>query len=91
MKFSHCSLNSPLFWESLTDRPDATCFALGSGSLDIGCETGTSTKELDPGVTLAVGWEIGTVASLGEVWAPGTGAVLESACRIGAVSSFAGF
>ncbi len=69
---------------------DASSFALGSGSFNLGCETGTSTKDLDPGVKFAAGWDIGTVASLGEVWDPGTGTVLVGACRIGAASSFVG-
>ncbi len=52
-----------LLWASHADRLDATSFALGSGRFDLSCETGTSNKDLDPGVTFAAGWDIGTVAS----------------------------
>ncbi len=60
------------FWASLADRLGATSSALGSGSFDHGCETGTSAKDLDLGVAFVVGWEIGTVASLGDVGNLGT-------------------
>ncbi len=62
-----------LFWASLAERLGATSSALGSGGFDDGCETGTSAKDLDPGVAFVVGWEIGDVASLGNVGNLGTG------------------
>ncbi len=62
-----------LFWASLAERLGATSSALGSGGFDHGCETGTSAKDLDPGVPFVVGLEIGTVASLGDVGNLGTG------------------
>ncbi len=62
-----------LFWASLADRLGATSSALGCGGFDHGCETGTSAKDLDPGVPFVVGWEIGDVASLGNVGNLGTG------------------
>ncbi len=58
-----------LFLASLADRRGATSFALGSGGFDHGCETETSARDVDPGVTFVVDWEIGTVASLGDVGA----------------------
>ncbi len=62
-----------LFCASTADRLGATSSALGSGGFDHGCETGTSATDLDPGVAFIVGWEIGTVASLGDVGNLGTG------------------
>ncbi len=62
-----------LFWASLADRLGAISSAFGSGGFDRGCETGTSAKDLDPGVAFVVGWEIGTVAPLGDVGNLGTG------------------
>ncbi len=62
-----------LFWASLADRLGATSSALGSGGFDYSCEAGTSAKDLDPGVAFVVGWEIRTVASLGDVGNLGTG------------------
>ncbi len=56
-----------LFWASLADRLGATSSALGSAGFDHGCEMGTSAKDLNRGVAFVVGWEIGTVASLGDV------------------------
>ncbi len=61
-----------LFWASLADRLGATSSAFGSGGVDHGCETGTSSKDLDPGAAVDVCWEIGTVASLGDVGNLGT-------------------
>ncbi len=52
--------------------PVATSSALGSGGIDHVCETETSAKDLDPGVAFVVGWEIGNVASLGDVCNLGT-------------------
>ncbi len=62
-----------LFWASLADRLGTTSPAFGSGGFDYGCETGTSAKDLDPGAAFVVGWEIGTVASVGDVGNLGTG------------------
>ncbi len=45
-----------LFWASLADRLEATSSAFGSCGFELGCETGTSVKDLDPGVAFAVGW-----------------------------------
>ncbi len=78
-----------LFWASLADRLGATSSALGSGGFDHGCKTGTSVKDLDPGVLFVVGWEIGTVASLGDVGNLGTGVSFPKDWKVGAASSLA--
>ncbi len=67
-KSTYGKLNKNIFfWASLADRLG------GSSGFDRGCETGTSAKDLDPGVAFVVGWEIGTVASLGYGGNLGTG------------------
>ncbi len=93
VKGDHCLLNPPLFfflsWVRLTDRLGATSFALGCGGIDHGCEMAISTKNLDPGVAFAADWEIGTVASLGDVGDLGTGISFPCVWKIGAATSLA--
>ncbi len=88
---------------TLADRLGATSFALGSGSFELGCETGASTKNLDIGEAFAAGWEIGTTtmmfspcvwkigaaASFAVVWDLGTGAFLAGSWWIEAATSLA--
>ncbi len=62
-----------LFWATIADHLGATSSALGSGGFNRGCEAGASTKGLDPAVAFVVGWEIGTVAPVGDVGNLGTG------------------
>ncbi len=64
-------LHPPDFFVSCLGKPRGS--PGGSGGFGHGCKTGTSAKDLDPGVAFVVGWEIGTVASLGDVWNLGTG------------------
>ncbi len=73
-----------LFWANLADRLGS---ALGSGGFDHGCETVTSVKDLDPWVAFVVGWEIGAVASLGDVGNLGTGVPSPCDWKIGAATS----
>ncbi len=73
----------------LTDCLGAKSFALGCGGIDHICEMAISTKNLDPGVAFAAGWEIGTVASLGDVGDLGTGISFPCVWKIGAATSLA--
>ncbi len=78
-----------LFWASLADRLGATSSDTPSGGFDHGRETGTPNKDVDPGVTFVVGWEVGTVASLVDVGKLGTGVSSPLDWKVGAATSIA--